>query len=158
MGTSEHEGIPYLLRATSCPSWFIDSMSVSENIAGVRERLSMAARRAGRSPNDIALMAVSKTFPAERIREAYDAGLRLFGENRVQEFAGKVGALADLHNAEWHLIGHLQSNKAARAVELFAAVDSVDSLRLAQRLNASAQQVEKKLKVFIEINVGGEAA
>jgi pyridoxal phosphate enzyme (YggS family) len=103
-------------------------------------------------------MAVSKTFPAERIREAYDAGLRLFGENRVQEFAGKIDALRDLHNAEWHLIGHLQTNKAAKAVELFAAVDSVDSLRLAQKLNASAQQLGRKLKVLIEINVGGEAA
>ena len=74
-------------------------------------------------------MAVSKTFPAARIREAYEAGLRLFGENRVQEFAGKTDSLRDLHDAEWHLIGHLQTNKAAKAVELFAAVDSVDSLR-----------------------------
>ena len=72
-------------------------------------------------------MAVSKTFPAVRIREAYEAGLRLFGENRVQEFAGKADLVRDLHDAEWHLIGHLQTNKAARAVELFAAVDSVDS-------------------------------
>jgi pyridoxal phosphate enzyme (YggS family) len=133
-------------------------MSIAQNLALVRDRIAAAARRAGRQPEDIALMAVSKTFPVERIREAYDAGLRLFGENRVQEFAAKAGALRDLHNAEWHLIGHLQSNKAAKAVELFAAVDSVDSLRLAQKLNASAQQLGKKLKVLIEINVGGEAA
>jgi pyridoxal phosphate enzyme (YggS family) len=103
-------------------------------------------------------MAVSKTFPPERIREAYDAGLRLFGENRVQEFAGKADALEDLREAEWHLIGHLQTNKAAKAAELFAAIDSVDSLRLAQKLNASAQQFKKKLAVLIEVNVGGEAA
>jgi PLP dependent protein len=133
-------------------------MSIAQNLAQVRERIAVAAGRAGRRPEDVALMAVSKTFPAERIREAYDAGLRLFGENRVQEFAGKTDSLRDLHNAEWHLIGHLQTNKAGKAVELFAAVDSVDSLRLAQKLNASAQQLGKKLKVLIEINVGGEAA
>ena len=133
-------------------------MSIPENIASIRDRIAAAACRAGRQPEDIALMAVSKTFPAERIRDAYDSGLRLFGENRVQEFAGKTDSLRDLHTAEWHLIGHLQTNKAAKAVELFAAVDSVDSLRLAQKLNASAQQLGKKLKVLIEINVGGEAA
>jgi len=103
-------------------------------------------------------MAVSKTFPPELIRESYDAGLRLFGENRVQEFAGKADPLKELHDAEWHLIGHLQTNKAAKAVELFTAVDSVDSLRLAQKLNTAAQQSRKTLKVLIEINVGGEAA
>ncbi|HXM63889.1 MAG TPA: YggS family pyridoxal phosphate-dependent enzyme [Terriglobales bacterium] len=133
-------------------------MSIAENLSRVRERIDAAARRAGRQPEDVALMAVSKTFSAERIRDAFDAGLRLFGENRVQEFAGKIDALQDLHDTEWHLIGHLQSNKAAKAVELFAAVDSVDSLRLAQRLNAFAQQLRRKLKVLIEINVGGEAA
>jgi pyridoxal phosphate enzyme (YggS family) len=133
-------------------------MSIAENLAWVRERIDAAARRAGRRPEDIALMAVSKTFPPERIQEAYDAGLRLFGENRVQEFAGKIGALRELREAEWHLIGHLQTNKAAKALELFTAVDSVDSLRLAQKLNSSAQPLEKKLKVLIEINVGGEAA
>jgi pyridoxal phosphate enzyme (YggS family) len=133
-------------------------MSIAQNLALVRARIAAAARRAGRQPEDIALMAVSKTFPAERIRVAYDSGLRLFGENRVQEFARKADVLRDLGDAEWHLIGHLQTNKAAKAVELFSAVDSVDSLRLAQKLNASAQQFGKKLKVLIEINVGAEAA
>jgi len=133
-------------------------MSIAENLGHVRERIEAAARRAGRRPEDIALMAVGKTFPAERIREAYDAGLRLFGENRVQEFAGKVDSLGDLRDAKWHLIGHLQSNKAVKAVELFTAVDSVDSFRLAQKLNASARQLGKRLEVLIEINVGGEAA
>jgi len=133
-------------------------MAIAENLARVRERIAVAANRAGRRPEDIALMAVSKTFPAARIREAYDAGLRLFGENRVQEFAGKTDSLQDLHDAEFHLIGHLQTNKAAKAAELFAAVDSVDSLRLAQKLNASAQQLGKKLAALIEVNVGGEAA
>jgi PLP dependent protein len=133
-------------------------MSIASNVVLVRERIANAAKRAARSPDEIALMAVSKTNPAERIREAYDAGLRLFGENRVQEFAGKVEALRDLREAEWHLIGHLQTNKAAKAVEVFGAIDSVDSLRLAQKLNASAEQLGKKLAVLIEVNVGGEAA
>ena len=103
-------------------------------------------------------MAVSKTFPPELIREAYGAGIRLFGENRVQEFAGKAGAVRDLADAEWHLIGHLQSNKAAKAVELFGAVDSVDSVRLAERLNSFAEAAGKRMKVLIEMNVGGEEA
>jgi pyridoxal phosphate enzyme (YggS family) len=103
-------------------------------------------------------MAVSKTVPPELIRAAYVAGVRVFGENRVQEFSEKVGALRDLSNAEWHLIGHLQTNKAAKAAELFSAVDSIDSLRLAQKLNSAAQQSGKKIAVLIEINVGGETA
>ncbi|MGA8490347.1 MAG: YggS family pyridoxal phosphate-dependent enzyme [Terriglobales bacterium] len=133
-------------------------MSIAENLARVREQITVVAGRVGRRPEDIAVMAVSKTFPADSIREAYESGMRLFGENRVQEFAGKIDSLHDLRDTEWHLIGHLQSNKAAKAVELFAAVDSVDSLRLAQKLNVSAQQLGKKLKVLIEINVGGETA
>ncbi|MGA7696179.1 MAG: YggS family pyridoxal phosphate-dependent enzyme [Candidatus Sulfotelmatobacter sp.] len=133
-------------------------MSISENIAAVRERITAAALRAGRNPNDITLMAVSKTQPPERIREAYNAGLRVFGENRVQEFAGKFDALRDLRDAEWHMIGHLQTNKAAKTAELFHSVDSVDSLKLAEKLDAAARALGKKLDVLIEINVGGEAA
>jgi PLP dependent protein len=133
-------------------------MGVSENIARIQERIHRAAHRAQRNAEEIALMAVSKTFPPERIREAYQAGLRLFGENRVQEFADKASALRDLGDAEWHMIGHLQTNKAGKAAELFSAVDSVDSLRLAQKLNAAAQELGEKISVLIEINVGGEAA
>jgi pyridoxal phosphate enzyme (YggS family) len=133
-------------------------MAISENIAAVRERLAAAARRAGRSPEEIALMAVSKTHPPERIREAHAAGLRLFGENRVQEFSGKAAALAALAEVEWHMIGHLQTNKAGRAAELFAAVDSVDSVKLAEKLDGAARALNNKLSVLIEINVGGEAA
>jgi pyridoxal phosphate enzyme (YggS family) len=103
-------------------------------------------------------MGVSKTFPAEAVREAYAAGIRMFGENRVQEFAEKSAGLGQLPDAAWHLIGHLQSNKAARAVELFDAVDSVDSLRLAERLNTAAAGHGRKLRVLIEINIGGEHA
>jgi pyridoxal phosphate enzyme (YggS family) len=133
-------------------------MSIVDNLAHVRARIDAAAHAAGRQSEHVALMAVSKTFPADYIREAYEAGLRLFGENRVQEFAGKGDSLRDLDGAEWHLIGHLQTNKTAKAAELFTAVDSVDSLRLAQKLNAAAQQLKKKLQVLIEINVGGETA
>lgn len=133
-------------------------MTIQENIARVREQIEAAARRAGRALEDITLMAVSKTFPPELIREAYGAGIRVFGENRVQEFAGKAGAVRDLADAEWHLIGHLQSNKAAKAVELFSAADSVDSVRLAERLNNFAEAAGKMLPVLIEINVGGEEA
>ena len=103
-------------------------------------------------------MAVSKTFPPDVIHEAYAAGIRVFGENRVQEFASKIDALRDLSNAEWHLIGHLQSNKAAKAAELFRAVDSLDSAKLAEKLNAAAQAAGKVLPVLIEINIGGESA
>ncbi len=133
-------------------------MSIAENIARVQERIAAAARRAGRDPDEITLMGVSKTFPVECIREAYAAGLCVFGENRVQEFAGKADAVHGLPDAEWHLIGHLQSNKAAKATELFDAVDSVDSVRIAEKLNASAESAGKTLSVLIEINVGGEAA
>ena len=133
-------------------------MSITENIAIVRDRVSASARRVGRSADDIALMAVSKTHFPDRIREAYARGLRLFGENRVQEFAGKSAALADLADAKWHMIGHLQSNKAGKAAELFRAVDSVDSVKLAEKLDFAALTIGKKLSVLIEINVGGEMA
>jgi len=132
-------------------------MSISENLAGGSERIAAAANRAGRNPADVALMAVSKTFPAEAIREAYAAGQRLFVENRVKEFADKSAALTQL-DAEFHLIGHLQSTKAARAAELFTAVDSVDSLGLARKLDTATAKANRRLIVLIEINVGGEAA
>jgi pyridoxal phosphate enzyme (YggS family) len=133
-------------------------MSIAENVARMREQIAAAARRAGRNPEEITLMAVSKTFAPERIREAYALGLRVFGENRVQEFAGKAGTLASLKDVEWHMIGHLQTNKASKAVELFTAIDAVDSLRLAEKLNTSARQLGRKISALIEINVGGESA
>ncbi len=133
-------------------------MPISENVVAVQERVAAAAGRAGRRAEKIAVMAVTKTHPPERIRETYDAGLRLFGENRVQEFAGKAGALSDLAGAEWHMIGHLQTNKAGKAVELFNAVDSGDSVKLAEKLDIAARNLGKKLSLLIEINVGGEAA
>lgn len=133
-------------------------MSISENLAAVRKRIEKAVRRSRRQPEEIALMAVSKTQSPERIREAYAAGQRLFGENRVQEFAEKAAALADLRDAQWRMIGHLQTNKAGKAAELFGAVDSVDALKLAEKLDTAARGLNKNLTVLIEIKVGGEAA
>ena len=133
-------------------------MSISINIARVREQIAQAAQRARRNPQEITLMAVAKTVSADRIREAYDAGIRVFGENRVQEFASKADALRNLAEAEWHLIGHLQSNKSAKATELFGHVDSLDSIRLAEKLNSAASQFGKKLSILIEINIGSEQA
>ena len=136
------------------------TMSIASNLAEVRERIAQAANRAGRRPDDVALMAVSKTHPASAILEAMASGQHLFGENRVQEFAGKCDELksARVTDAKFHLIGHLQSNKAAKAAELFDAVDSVDSLRLAERLNEAASRLNRRLDVFIEVNIGGEEA
>jgi pyridoxal phosphate enzyme (YggS family) len=133
-------------------------VSIVENIARIRERIAAAARRAGRNPVEITLMGVSKTFPVELVREAYTAGIRVFGENRVQEFAGKADALRDLGDAQWNLIGHLQSNKAAKAAELFSAIDSLDSAKLAEKLSTAAERMGKTLPTLIEINVGGEEA
>lgn len=132
-------------------------MSIAENVARVRERMAAACARARRSPNDVRLMAVSKTHPASAIREAFAAGVTLFGENRVQEFAEKSGELGGIA-AEIHLIGHLQSNKTTKAAELFDAVDSVDSTKLAERLDSAAEKLGKTLTILLEVNVGGEEA
>ncbi len=134
---------------------------LAENIARVEAAIEQACRRAGRSRSEVELMAVSKTYPAALIAEAAALGLRLFGENRVQEFAAKAPELASLRNAasdpvRIHLIGHLQSNKTQRAVELFDAVDSVDSLRLAERLNEAAARLNKILPVLIEVKLSSE--
>jgi pyridoxal phosphate enzyme (YggS family) len=133
------------------------SSTIRENLQQVRQKIETAAHRAAGKPEEILLIGVSKTHPADAIREAYDAGLRHFGENRVQEWEGKLAAVAHLH-ATWHLIGHLQSNKAARAAKAFHSVDSVDDWSLAQRLDRA--QSEKgtggKLRVLIEVHMGGE--
>jgi pyridoxal phosphate enzyme (YggS family) len=129
---------------------------VAENLVRIRERIETAARRAGRRAEEITLIGVSKTHPAEAIRAAYAGGLRDFGENRVQEWEGKRGGLGDL-DAKWHLIGHLQSNKAARAAGLFHSVDSVDDFGLAQRLDrARGDAGGVKLRVLLEVRVAEE--
>jgi PLP dependent protein len=131
---------------------------VRENLARIREQIAVAAHRAGRRSEEITLIGVSKTHPAEAIREAYAAGLRDFGENRVQEWEGKRGGLGDLGDAKWHLIGHLQSNKAARAAGLFHSVDSVDDFSLAQRLDRARGEASgaAKLRVLLEVRVAEE--
>ncbi len=135
-----------------------EQMGIRENLTAIHERIVSAAKRTGRNPADIALMAVTKTFPAEAILEAYAAGHRLFGENRVQEFGEKFAAVAQLNDVSFHMIGHLQSNKTGKAADIFHAIDSLDSSRLAARLNTSAEELGKILDVLIEINVGGEQA
>ncbi|MBV9886389.1 MAG: YggS family pyridoxal phosphate-dependent enzyme [Acidobacteria bacterium] len=132
-----------------------------DNVARVCDRIATAASRAGRHPSEITLIGVSKTHPAEMIRAAYDAGLRDFGENRVQEWEGKRQALTDLADARWHLIGHLQSNKATRAATIFHSVDSVDDAALAQRLDRTRQgtaAAQGPLRVLLEVHIAGEAA
>jgi pyridoxal phosphate enzyme (YggS family) len=141
---------------------------IKENIFRVQERIAAAARKVGRSSSEITLIAVSKTHPADVIRAAYDAGLRHFGENRVQEWEGKRGPLIGLSEASWHLVGHLQGNKAARAARLFHSVDSVDDFALAQRLDrarvedSTAQPaspgIRGKLRVLMEVHIAGEEA
>jgi pyridoxal phosphate enzyme (YggS family) len=122
----------------------------------VERRIQQAAERSGRKRADITLVAVSKKFPAGRLREAYEAGLREFGENYVQEFADKRPGLADLGGARYHLIGHLQSNKARQACELFDVVQTVDSIKLMQRLDAAAAGRKPKLEIMIEVKLSGE--
>jgi pyridoxal phosphate enzyme (YggS family) len=131
-------------------------MSIAENIGQVRDRIARAAARVRRNPDSVTLMAVSKTVEPDRIRDAMLAGISVFGENRVQEFAEKFPDPQDRRDVEWRLIGHLQSNKAGKAVELFDGIDSLDSLRLAERLDRAASAAAKVLPVLIEINVGGE--
>jgi PLP dependent protein len=131
-------------------------MPIAENLALLHEQITEACRRANRSGDDVALMAVSKVHPVEMIREAYAAGQRLFGENRVQEFQEKSEQVKDLTGAEFHLIGPLQSNKTAKAAELFDAIDAVDSLKIAQRLNTAAASLGKKLPVLVEVKLSHE--
>jgi pyridoxal phosphate enzyme (YggS family) len=130
---------------------------IRENLARVQEKIVGAALRAGRKPEDVLLIGVSKTHPAEAIRDAYEAGLRHFGENRVQEWEGKLPLLGDLQ-ATWHLIGHLQSNKAARAAKAFDCLDSIDDWSLAQRVDRAQGEKKSggKLRVLIEVHLGGE--
>jgi hypothetical protein len=135
--------------------------ALKENLERVEEAIAAACRKAGRARGEVALMAVSKTHPAAAIAEAAALGLTLFGENRVQEFAGKSAEIDALRRRtaepiHMHLIGHLQSNKAQRAAELFDGIDSVDSLRLAGRLNEAAGKLNKRLPVLIEVKLSTE--
>jgi pyridoxal phosphate enzyme (YggS family) len=127
---------------------------IAENLQAVRDRMEAAARRAGRDPAAVRLVAVSKTVGVERIREAAAAGQRLFGENYLQEARPKIAALGP--DIAWHFVGHLQSNKARAAVELFELIHGVDRLSLAQALSQAAGRVGKVQEVLIQVNLAGE--
>ncbi len=132
-------------------------MSIASNLARIHDEIINAAVRAHRDPGTVALMAVSKMNPPEAILEAYAAGQRLFGENRVQEWQTKRPSLADLLPAvDVHLIGPLQNNKTSKAAEIFNAIDTLDSLKTAERLNAAAQSLNKTLRVLIEVKLSPE--
>jgi pyridoxal phosphate enzyme (YggS family) len=139
-------------------------MSIADSIARVEEQIAAACRRVMRPRTSVHLMAVSKTHPATAIAEAFNCGIHLFGENRVQEFAAKQPALqaaeilTGASPARFHLIGPLQSNKATRAAQIFDAVDSVDSLRLAQRLDEACAAIGRRLPILIEIKLSSEAS
>jgi hypothetical protein len=134
-----------------------ETTTLETRLRAIRERIGEAASRANRALDDIQLVAVSKTVPAEVLRDAYALGLRVFGENRVQEAQEKIAALT-LLEIRWELIGHLQTNKANRAAELFTRVQSVDSVRLAEALSARALTLGKTLPILLEVNVAGEAS
>src|SRR5215475_8109453 len=131
--------------------------SIRENLLRIQERIASAATRSGRRTDDITLIGVSKTHPAIAIQEAYQAGVRHFGENRVQEWEVKRVGTKNL-SATWHLIGHLQSNKAAKAAKLFHTVDSVDDFALAQKLDRTRAEanVSEKLRMLLEVRVAQE--
>lgn len=128
--------------------------SLGARVAAVQERIARAAERSRRDPRSVALVAVTKVFPASAITAAYELGLRDFGENYVQEFEGKHPLVKHLEGARFHLIGHLQSNKARRAAELFDAIQTVDSARLARRLNDAGRPLE----VLLEVKLSPEEA
>jgi len=135
------------------------SPQLRERLEIINQRIAAACQRAGRDFFEVTLVAVSKTVEPALIRQAIEAGVRVLGENRVQEAATKIPQLENAaaeNNVAWHLIGHLQSNKARRAVELFSAIQSVDSVKLAARLDAIAGELGKRLPVFLEINLGEE--
>ena len=131
---------------------------IAERVAAVRDRIARAASRAGRRPEEVTVVAVSKTHPPDAVREAFAAGLRHFGENKVQEAEPKIADLAALRadGLRWHLVGHLQSNKARAAAALFDRVDSVDDAKLAARLEKAAAEKGRTLPVLVQVRLGDE--
>jgi len=128
--------------------------SVQDNLTKIQERMFAATRRAGREPDSVRLVAVTKRVPMERIHEAMDAGQHLFGENYLQEGREKIKALAG--NAQWHFIGHLQTNKIKSAAELFDMVETIDSIKLAGHLEQSLSRQQKRMPVLVQVNIGRE--
>ncbi len=144
----------FVRRLPLCHNVNVPGDSLSSRLAQVRERIATACARSGRSAESVRLLAVTKVFGADVIREAYSLGLRDFGENYVQEMERKAPAIADLTEARFHLIGHLQNNKTKKATQLFSAIDTVDTARLASRLNAEGKTID----VMVEVKVSNEAA
>jgi PLP dependent protein len=136
----------------------LDQSNFENRLRAVDARIERAAERSGRKRSEITLVAVTKKFSAERIREAYTAGLRDFGENYVQEFAEKASGLGDLTDARFHLIGHLQSNKARIAAQFFQVVETADSVKLLQRLDAASAEHKARTEVLLEIKLSTEQA
>jgi pyridoxal phosphate enzyme (YggS family) len=133
----------------------VDAVALRARLAGVRERIVRAADRAGRDPSTIRLVAVSKTFDAEHVRAAADAGQIDFGENKVQEALGKIGGTGDL-SLRWHLVGHLQSNKARKAGAHFDTIHSVDGVELGSRLEQAAIGANRRLEILVQVDLAGE--
>lgn len=131
-------------------------VSLADNLAAVRQRMTRACEASGRSPEDVTLLAVSKNHPAETVTEAVQLGVELFGENRIQEAKAKIPASPSC--ARWHFIGHLQSNKAREAVAWFEMIEGLDSLALAQELQKQADKAGKTIRVLAEVNVAGESS
>jgi len=132
---------------------------INSNLARLKERIAAAATRAGREPEEITLVAITKTFPPETIEEAFAAGLRQFGENRVQEAEPKINWLRERDVLlKWHMVGHLQRNKAKKAIGLFDIIHSVDSVRLAHEISRRCERAKITMPVLLEMNVSGEAS
>lgn len=131
---------------------------VEARVSAVRAAIAEAAEVAGRRPDEVTLIAVTKTVLAEQVREAFEAGLRVFGENRVREGAAKIAELGNMPGTAWHLIGHLQSNKVKPAIEAFNVIESVDSARLAERIDRQAATIRPTVPVLLEVNIAGEEA
>src|SRR6266516_1294759 len=146
------------LSRVDCGGWTIYDCGVSlaENLNSIQQRIRAACERAGRPADSVSLLAVAKTRPPEVVKAAADLGLTLFGENKVQEARAKIPQCPG--RLRWHFIGHLQSNKARDAVELFEMIQSVDSLQLAEEINQRAEQAAKRMPVLLEVNVAGEAS
>src|SRR5438270_11415092 len=129
---------------------------VADNLARVRKQIARAAAKSGRSPDEVELVAITKTHPAEKVREAIEAGQTLFGESRVQEARAKIPELPS--NVRWHFVGHLQKNKVRQALPLFEMIHSIDSLGLAQDINRVAEEEGWHPHVLLEVNVAGEGS
>jgi len=129
-------------------------MDIEQNFRNVTDRIALACERAGRSPDEVTLVAITKTHDAATVRAAFEVGLRHFGENRIQEAGSKLAELEDVKSqSTWHMVGHLQTNKVKTAVELFDIIQSVDSVKLADFLS---RNTHKPLPIFLEVNIGEE--